>query len=51
MTTLNETRLDRQTISIQHLSDLPDDKQYWLARTPQDRLEALEITRQIIYGL
>ncbi|MDE0299684.1 MAG: hypothetical protein OXN17_13710 [Candidatus Poribacteria bacterium] len=28
----------------------PDDKEYWHAKTPQERLQAVELMRQINYG-
>ena len=43
-------RMDRTAFSVDHLSDLPDEKAYWLAKTPQERLQAVEIMRQIVYG-
>ena len=30
--------------------DQSDDKSYWLSKTPYERLQALELMRQIIYG-
>jgi len=30
--------------------DQSDEKSYWLSKTPYERLEAVELMRQIIYG-
>jgi len=30
--------------------DQSDDKSYWLSKTPYERLQAVELMRQIIYG-
>ena len=47
---IREPRLDRNAFSIGSLTDDSGDTQYWLERTPAERLEALEQTRQILYG-
>lgn len=43
-------KLDRTAFSVASLSDESDEKEYWLSKTPQERLLALEMMRQIIYG-
>ncbi len=43
-------RVDRTAFSVGDLHDPPDDKAYWLARTPLERLEAIEVMRQTLYG-
>jgi hypothetical protein len=50
MRKIREPRLDRSVFSIGSLTDDPEDMNYWHKRTPAERLEALEQTRQIIYG-
>ena len=47
---IREPRLDRTAFSIGSLADNTDERTYWLERTPAERLEALEQTRQILYG-
>ncbi|HEX6983904.1 MAG TPA: hypothetical protein VF170_00945 [Planctomycetaceae bacterium] len=42
--------LDRTAFSVVSLDDVPDDKTYWLSRTPQERLAAQEYMRQVAYG-
>jgi hypothetical protein len=43
-------RVDRTAFTIASLSDPSDEKEYWLSKTPEERLEAVELMRQIIYG-
>ncbi|MDA3850815.1 MAG: hypothetical protein PF447_06050 [Spirochaetaceae bacterium] len=39
---------DRSAFSISHLHD--NDDAYWHSRTPEERLEALQLNRQVAYG-
>jgi hypothetical protein len=50
MDKLNFPKLDKTVFSVGSLTDPSDEKQYWLSKTPYERLEAIEIMRQIIYG-
>lgn len=43
-------RLNKKVITVTSLFDNSDEKRYWLAKSPLERLEALEVMRQIIYG-
>ena len=43
-------KLDRSAFSARELYEPDDEKSYWLQKTPQERLEALEQMRQILYG-
>lgn len=43
-------KLDKTVFSPGSLTDPSDEKQYWLSKTPYERLEAIEVMRQIIYG-
>jgi hypothetical protein len=43
-------KIDKNAISIASLEDETDEKAYWLSKTPQERMEAIEVMRQIIYG-
>ena len=43
-------KVRRDTFKVMSLFDQSDDKEYWLSKTPQERLEAVELMRQIIYG-
>jgi hypothetical protein len=42
-------KVDRTAFVVTSLHD-SDEKQYWLSKTPKERLQALELMRQIIYG-
>jgi hypothetical protein len=50
MKPIDSEKLDKTSFSVTSLYDEPEEKQYWLNKTPQERLEALELMRQIIYG-
>jgi hypothetical protein len=43
-------KVRRGVFKVTSLSDPSDDKEYWLSKTPEERLEAVELMRQIIYG-
>lgn len=43
-------RIDRRHLSIVPLNGKPNDRQYWLSKTPEERFEALELLRQAVYG-
>jgi hypothetical protein len=42
--------LDRSAFTITSLHNDVEDKAYWLNKTPEERMEAVEQSRQIIYG-
>ena len=43
--------LDRNAFSVVSLDEQDDDeKRYWRSKTPHQRLEAVELTRQLLYG-
>lgn len=44
-----EPRVNRNAFSVVNLHDADDDA-YWRSRSLEERLEAIEINRQIIYG-
>ena len=46
----NRFRMDKTAFSVTTLSEKSGDKEYWLSKTPQERLEAVELMRQINYG-
>ena len=47
---LPNLKVDRSTFSVSTLTAETDDKAYWLARTPQERLKQVEMLRRINYG-
>jgi hypothetical protein len=42
--------VDRSAFRLDSLTSEPDDGAYWRSRTPLERLQALELLRQIHYG-
>ncbi len=50
MSLVAQVRLDRTAFEVGSLDDENPDKAYWQTKTPQERMEALELLRQIIYG-
>ena len=50
MNTIDTFKIDKGALSVISLSEESDDKEYWHAKTPQERLEAVELMRQINYG-
>ena len=50
MDTVDILRMDKTAFSVTSLFDESDEKAYWLSKTPDERLEAMELMRQIIYG-
>lgn len=43
-------KLDKTSFSVASLQDDSDEKDYWLSKTPQERLQAVEWMRQVNYG-
>jgi hypothetical protein len=43
-------KMDKTVITVSSLFDESDDKAYWLSRTPQERLQYVEMLRRINYG-
>jgi hypothetical protein len=50
MDLVRSTKLDKRAVTVASLSDASDDKAFWLSKTPYERLAALELMRQIVYG-
>jgi hypothetical protein len=42
--------LDKSTLSVTRLGDTEEEKAYWLSRTPEERLAAIEVSRRMVYG-
>jgi hypothetical protein len=50
-TLLDNARVDRTAFAVVTLAEAERaDREYWRSRTPDERLEALELSRQIAYG-
>lgn len=42
--------MDKTALTIASLHDPSDEKDYWHRQTPEARLAALELMRQVMYG-
>jgi hypothetical protein len=47
MAWIDEMRVDRSALSVVSTGTLSDAKEYWRSRTMEERLDALELTRQV----
>ena len=43
-------RVDKTAFSVASLFDESDETAYWQSKTPYERLQAVELMRQVIYG-
>ena len=43
-------RINKKIISVVSLKDKDDSREYWLSKSPQERIQAIEFLRQIMYG-
>jgi hypothetical protein len=50
MSRLDSVKVDRKAFSIGSVLEPSDEKAYWRSKTPQERLQAAELMRQIVYG-
>ena len=50
METVTALRVDKTAFSVASLSDEPDEKVFWRDRSAYERLQAIELIRQVIYG-
>ena len=50
MNLVETSTVDRSVVVISDLHEDSDERGYWLSRTPAERLRALELMRQVIYG-
>jgi hypothetical protein len=51
MDRLGSLRIDRTAVTVTPLGGPSDDKDYWLSRSPHERLQAVEKLRQLNYGV
>lgn len=47
---LRSFKMDKTALSVASLSDESDERAFWAAKTPQERLAALEFMRAVSYG-
>ena len=50
MDAIRQAKLVKSAFSVASLTDESDEKQFWLSKSPYERLRALELMRQIAYG-
>lgn len=50
MNAISTVRMDKTAFSVTSLTDESDEKDYWLGKTPQERLHTIELLRQLNYG-
>jgi hypothetical protein len=50
MNTVDFLKLDKSALTVASLTDQSDDKAYWHAKSPFERLQAVEALRQLNYG-
>ena len=50
MNAVRTAKLDRSVFEVASLDDEPGDKSYWQKKSPQERMQALELLRQVAYG-
>ena len=46
----NDFQIDKTAFSVVNLDQADDEVQYWLTKTPLERLRAIEMIRQTLYG-
>ena len=46
----NVPRLDKTILTVTSLDDVEEEKRFWAAKKPSERLEAMELNRRLIYG-
>jgi len=47
---VQSARIDKTTLAVTSLGDETGDREFWLSKTPDERLAAMELLRQINYG-
>lgn len=50
MNAIANIKMDKTAFSVVSLQDESDEKAFWLSKTPQERLEVVELLRQMNYG-
>jgi hypothetical protein len=50
MKAVSSLKIDKSFVSVSRLTDIPDDKTYWLSKTPYERLQAVDTLRRLNYG-
>jgi hypothetical protein len=50
MDVLGSAKVNRRVFEVTSLFEQTDEKRFWLTRTPAERLQAVELMRQVLYG-
>ena len=50
MSSIDTTKMDRTAFSVGTLADEGNDIDFWRTQSPEERLAALELMRQVMYG-
>lgn len=50
MKAASSLKIDKSFVSVSRLTDIPDDKIYWLSKTPYERMQAVDTLRRLNYG-
>ncbi|HPJ37609.1 MAG TPA: hypothetical protein PK253_07215 [Spirochaetota bacterium] len=50
MNTSDDVKLNKSAFVVSDGFDKNDEKDYWLSKTPEERLNAVELMRKINYG-
>jgi hypothetical protein len=50
MKSVEDIKVDKAALSVLRLTDAPDEKFFRIAKSPYDRLRAVETLRQLNYG-
>lgn len=50
MKSIDSFKIDKSVLSVISLSEESDEREYWHSKTPYERLESVELMRQINYG-
>ena len=50
MNLVAEAKMDRSVFEVDVLENQGNERNYWWSKTPAERMQALELMRQIIYG-
>ena len=50
MNMLNSLKIDKTAFTVSTIEAQSDEKEYWLSKSPYERLQAVETLRQLNYG-
>ena len=50
MKSIDSFKIDKSALSVISFSEESEEREYWHSKTPYERLEAVELMRQINYG-